>query len=169
MKVTCRGSGYLLQRCTTALMLVEHFIVFIFSSPSWLYPCSRFPAQPPAHTVAHITHTKCICSHSYKVGSQLPFRQPEIFSLQLLSTATDSTLPQWLHLPLPLEGQHFWRNHLQYFRYNNWSLTSRSSYLKASEWYHTKQSLILAWLPGTQAGTEETGTDCKSAFDTSQP
>lgn len=31
-------------------------------------------------------------------------------------------------------------------RYHYWSLTSCSSYLKASEWYHSKQSLILAWL-----------------------
>lgn len=73
MKVTCCGSGYVLQRCTGALKLVKHFTPLIFSSLSWLYLCSRFPAEAPAHAAAHITPIKCICRHLYKVGPQLPF------------------------------------------------------------------------------------------------
>lgn len=136
MKVTCCESGYLLQRCTRAPKLVKHFTPLIFSSLSWLYPCSRFPAQPPAHTAAHITPPNCICRQLYKGGPQLPFRQPGIFALQLPSTATDSICPQLLHLPLLLERQHFCRKHIQYLSYNYWSPTSCSSYLKASLWYH---------------------------------
>lgn len=131
MKVACCRSGCLLQRCTRALKLVKHFTPLIFSSLSWLYPCSRFPAQPPAHTAAHITPTNCICSHLYKVGPHLPFRQPGIFALQLPSTATDSSCPQLLCLPLLLERQHFCRN-----TFSTSDTTTGPSLLAVHTWRH---------------------------------
>lgn len=77
IQVTCCRSGHLLSRCARPVLLLKHFIPLIFSSLSWLYTYSMFPAQPPPHTAARITPAKCICRHSYKVGPQLPFRHLE--------------------------------------------------------------------------------------------
>lgn len=112
-----------------------------------------FPAQPSAHIAAHITPNKCFCSHSYKVGPELPFWQTGILSMPLPSPATDSSSPLWLCLPLLLERQCFWRNHLQHLRYNYWSLTSQQFILEGTWMTHSKQFLILIWLD--QGHTQE--------------
>lgn len=101
IQVTCCGSGqFVYLKDAWDLCCCLNFVyrsLFL----SRLYPCSMFPAQPPPHTAARTTPAKCICSHSYKVGPQLPFRQPGILSLPFPSPITDFILSSVSMCPSP--------------------------------------------------------------------